>query len=256
MKRKICFAAWALALMLLLPLCAALAEATDGEAEYYGTIGKKMTVYRDANEDSAQLGKIEAGTVVDVYKKGRTWTRIGYESGQGYVLTKFVEMVQRKNPFDGPMPGTSRHVAVGYVLTDTMFTPEGFRYPIQVSAGSWLSIHQIKDGRAYFPYRRLEDDVSLGVDKMRIYDFVDWSEAEPGDLLYAFTTFYSTSTSKEGNAGRVYNIALASERLTGVRVKAGETFSFNAVCGPYTRENGYHAAPILSGEPLVITANS
>ena len=88
MKRKICFAAWALALMLLLPLCAALAEATDGEAEYYGTIGKKMTVYRDANEDSAQLGKIEAGTVVDVYKKGRTWTRIGYESGQGYVLTK------------------------------------------------------------------------------------------------------------------------------------------------------------------------
>ena len=28
MKRKICFAAWALALMLLLPLCAALAEAT------------------------------------------------------------------------------------------------------------------------------------------------------------------------------------------------------------------------------------
>lgn len=201
MKRKICFAAWALALMLLLPLCAALAEATDGEAEYYGTIGKKMTVYRDANEDSAQLGKIEAGTVVDVYKKGRTWTRIGYESGQGYVLTKFVEMVQRKNPFDGPMPGTSRHVAVGYVLTDTMFTPEGFRYPIQVSAGSWLSIHQIKDGRAYFPYRRLEDDVSLGVDKMRIYDFVDWSEAEPGDLLYAFTTFYSTRTSKEGNAG-------------------------------------------------------
>lgn len=248
MKRKICFAAWALALMLLLPLCVALAEATDGEAEYYGTIGKKMTVYRDANEDSAQLGKIEAGTVVDVYKKGRTWTRIGYESGRGYVLTKFVEMVQRKNPFDGPMPGTSRHVAVGYVLTDTMFTPEGFRYPIQVSAGSWLSIHQIKDGRAYFPYRRLEDDVSLGVDKMRIYDFVDWSEAEPGDLLYAFTTFYSTSTSKEGNAGRVYNIALASERLTGVRVKAGETFSFNAVCGPYTRENGYHAAPILSGE--------
>ena len=142
------------------------------------------------------------------------------------MLTKFVEMVQRKNPFDGPMPGTSKHVAVGYVLTDTLFTPEGYRYPISVSAGSWISIHRIKDGRAYFPYRRLEDDVSLGVDKLRMYDFVDWSEAKPGDLLYAFTTFYSTSTS----------------------VKAGESFSFNAVCGPYTKENGYMAAPILSGE--------
>ena len=94
----------------------------------------------------------------------------------------------------------------------------------------------------------MEDDVSLGVDKLRMYDFVDWSEAKPGDLLYAFTTFYSTSTSKEGNVGRVYNIALASERLTGIRVKAGESFSFNAVCGPYTKENGYMAAPILSGE--------
>ena len=240
--------AWAFWLMLLLPLCAGLAEATDGEAAYYGTIGKRMTVYREASESAASLGKIEAGTVVDVYKKGRTWTRIGYENGQGYVLTKFVEMVQRKNPFDGPMPGTSKHVAVGYVLTDTLFTPEGYRYPISVSAGSWISIHRIKDGRAYFPYRRLEDDVSLGVDKLRMYDFVDWSEAKPGDLLYAFTTFYSTSTSKEGNVGRVYNIALASERLTGIRVKAGESFSFNAVCGPYTKENGYMAAPILSGE--------
>ena len=191
-------ATWAFWLMLLLPLCAGLAETTDGEAAYYGTIGKRMTVYREASESAASLGKIEAGTVVDVYKKGRTWTRIGYENGQGYVLTKFVEMVQRKNPFDGPMPGTSKHVAVGYVLTDTLFTPEGYRYPISVSAGSWISIHRIKDGRAYFPYRRLEDDVSLGVDKLRMYDFVDWSEAKPGDLLYAFTTFYSTSTSKEG----------------------------------------------------------
>lgn len=119
--------------MLLLPLCAALAEATDGEAEYYGTIGKKMTVYRDANEDSAQLGKIEAGTVVDVYKKGRDSGRaLAMRADRAVCLRSLCEMVQRKNPFDGPM-GTSRHVAVGYVLTDTMFT-EGFRYPIQVSA--------------------------------------------------------------------------------------------------------------------------
>ena len=138
--------AWAFWLMLLLPLCAGLAEATDGEAAYYGTIGKRMTVYCEASESAASLGKIEAGTVVDVYKKGRTWTRIGYESGQGYVLTKFVEMVQRKNPFDGPMPGTSKHVAVGYVLTDTLFTPEGYRYPISVSAE--LDFHSSDQGWA------------------------------------------------------------------------------------------------------------
>lgn len=83
MKRKICFAAWALALMLLLPLCAALAEATDGEAEYYGTIGKKMTVYRDANEDSAQLGKMKPGTVDGRLLKKAGHGRAWLECGQG-----------------------------------------------------------------------------------------------------------------------------------------------------------------------------
>ena len=242
----------ALLAALLLAALPALAEQEAAEtpeaAAYYGVIGKKMNVQRWATEDSTVLGVIEAGTTVDVYNKGRTWTRIAYGDGQGYVLTKYVELVQRKNPFDGPMPGTSRHVAVGCVLQDTTFLPEGYQYAIKVTAGSWLSIEEIRDGRAYFPYRREPDNVSVSTEKLKLYDFVPWEEAQPGDLLYAFTTFYTTSLNKEGNAGRLYNIALASQRLTGIRVKAGESFSFNAVCGPYTKENGYHSAPILSGE--------
>ena len=236
-----------LAALLLLAL-PALAEEEPEIAEFYGIIGKKMNVQRWATEDSTVLGVIESGTPVDVFNKGRTWTRIAYDGGQGYVLTKYVELVQRKNPFDGPMPGTSTHVAVGCVLADTSFLPEGYQYAIKVTAGTWLSIEEIKNGRAYFPYRREPDNVSLSTERLKIYDFVPWDEAQPGDLLYAFTTFYTTSLSKEGNAGRLYNIALASERLTGIRVKAGESFSFNAVCGPYTKENGYRSAPILSGE--------
>ena len=242
----------ALLAALLLAVLPALAEQETAEAPeaaaYSGVIGKRMNVQRWATEDSTVLGVIEAGTAVDVYNKGRTWTRIAYGDGQGYVLTKYVELVQRKNPFDGPMPGTSTHVAVGCVLQDTTFLPEGYHYAIRVTAGSWLSIEEIKDGRAYFPYRREPDTVSVSTEKLKLYDFVPWEEAQPGDLLYAFTTFYTTSLSKEGNAGRLYNIALASERLTGIHVKAGESFSFNAVCGPYTKENGYRSAPILSGE--------
>ena len=242
----------ALLAALLLAALPALAEQETAEdpeaAAYYGVIGKRMNVQRWATEDSTVLGVIEAGTTVDVYNKGRTWTRIAYGDGQGYVLTKYVELVQRKNPFDGPMPGTSRHVAVGCVLQDTTFLPKGYQYAIKVTAGSWLSIEEIRDGRAYFPYRREPENVSVSTERLKLYDFVPWEEAQPGDLLYAFTTFYTTSLSTEGNAGRLYNIALASERLTDIRVKAGESFSFNAVCGPYTKENGYRSAPILSGE--------
>ena len=240
-----------LALMMLFLFPAACMAQNDPEHEealYYGVIGKKMTVHRWGDTNSLSMGTIEAGRVVDIYNKGRTWTRIDFDGRQGYVLTKFVERVQRKDPFQGPMPGTSKHVAVGYVLRDVSFKPEGYRYPIEVSEGSWLSIERIKDGRAYFPYKREQDNVSVKTENLKLYDFVPWDEAQPGDLLYAFTSFYTTSMNKEGNYGRLHNIALATKRMTSIRVKEGETFSFNAVCGPYTKENGYRSAPILSGE--------
>jgi len=226
-------------------------ETTQEVPELYGYIGKRMNVYRWGDEDSHVLGTVEVGDVVDVYVKGRTWTRIAFDDGvfgMGYVRTKYVERVQRKNPFDGPLPGTSEHIAVGVALKDLTFKPEGYRNAVKVKAGSWLSIERIKDGRAYFPYMREEKDVSVKMENLKIYNFVPWAEAQPGDLLYAFTTFYTTSLNKEGNAGRMYNIRLASERLTSIRVKQGETFSFNEICGPYTKENGYRPAPILAGD--------
>lgn len=248
MRRRGIAAALVLLMLAFAWAADAAAEDTQEEALYYGFIGTKLNVYRKADEKSGRLGALEPDTQVDVFSKGRTWTRIAYEDGQGYVRTKYVERVQRKDPFAGPMPGTSSHVAVGYVLKDTTFLPEGYRYPIEVRAGSWLSIESIRDGRAYFPYRREPENASVSVDRLKLYEFVPWSEAKPGDLLYAFTTFYTTSLNKEGNAGRLYNIRLASKRLTSIRVEPGESFSFNAVCGPYTKEGGYRSAPILSGE--------
>ncbi|MBR3796668.1 MAG: VanW family protein [Clostridia bacterium] len=240
----------AAALLVLLMLAGGItAKAEEQEtAQYYGVISTRMTVRKGADEEAAALGRVEAGTVVDVYAKGRVWTRIDYQGEQGYVKTKYMERIQRKDPFAGLMPGVSSHAAVGYVLEDFVFTPEGYQYPIKVKAGSWISIERIKNGRAYFPYKREPENVSVNVERLKVYDFVPWQEAQPGDLLYAFSSFYTTSLKKEGNAGRLYNIALAAERLAGVRVEEGGTFSFNETCGPYTKENGYRSAPILSGE--------
>ena len=234
-----------LALVFLFPdLLSARAE----EAEFTGVIGKRMTVRAAPRESANSLGQIEKDTRVDVYSKGRVWTRIGDGTRKGYVLTKFVELVQRKNPFEGSMPGTSRHIAVGRAVRDFSFRPEGYRYPIEVKAGALLSVHTVRNGRAYFPYRREEKDVSVPLEVLELTEFTDWREAVSGDLLYAFTTFYSMSAAKEGNLNRVQNIDLASARLTGIVIPAGESFSFNAVCGPYEKENGYLPAPILSGE--------
>ena len=126
----------ALLLMLALLAGGALAEGqTKEEAQYYGVSSTRLTVRSKADEASGELGKLEAGTVVDVYSKGRTWTRIDFGGQQGYVKTKHMERIQRKDPFAGSMPGVNKHVAVGYVLEDFSFRPEGYKNSIKVSKG-------------------------------------------------------------------------------------------------------------------------
>lgn len=44
---------------------------------------------------------------------------------------------------------------------------------------------------------------------------------------------------------RVHNVALAASRISGVLIKPGETFSFNANVGDITRETGYQAAYVI-----------
>ena len=67
-----------LAALMLLCSAAGAAEEPEAEAAYYGPIGARLAVYRNADEKSTILGMVEAGTVVEVYVKGRTWTRIGF----------------------------------------------------------------------------------------------------------------------------------------------------------------------------------
>ena len=235
--------------LLLLTVACGKAEQTEEETSLFtGVIGKKMSIHRQASDNSSVVGQVIPGQRVDIHWKGKKWTRIESGRQMGYVNTKYVELVQRKNPFQGPMPGVSNHMAVARVTEDFSFKPEGYRYPIQVKKGALLSIESLIDGKVKFPYRREEELVSVKQAVLDVMPFVPWEEAQTGDLLYAFTTFYSTSMNKEGNAGRMYNIQLASDRLTHIIIPAGESFSYNGICGPYSSENGYQAAPILAGE--------
>lgn len=228
--------------------CSAEQNFDEETALFTGVIGRKMSVLNRASDRAGTLGRVMPGERVDVFWKGKKWSRIGTQDLMGYVNTKYVELVQRKNPYLGPMPGVSRHIALACATEDFTFKPKGYRYPIQVKKGALLSIESQKNGKVYFPYRREEDRVAVKEAVLELTEFVPWEEAKPGDLLYAFTTFYSVSTQKEGNVGRMYNIQLAADRLSHIIIPAGESFSFNSICGPYTEENGYQPAPILAGE--------
>ncbi len=215
--------------------------------EFIGIAGKKLKLYSSRTDKSRVLRTIPAGTELDVIEKGRKWTEVLYDGVVGFTDTKFTERVQRRDPFVGNMPGVSTHVALAKVLTDTKFVPPTFDYAVKLPAGTFMSIAEVKDGRVYFPYMRLNKYASIPQEQVELQYLIPWDKAQPGELIYAFSTFYSTSLSKRLNKGRMANIALACERLNGIIIQPEEEFSFNAVCAPYTKENGYFLAPILSG---------
>ncbi len=70
--------------------------------------------------------------------------------------------------------------------------------------------------------------------------------AKVTDKLGSFTTYYGTS-----NAGRKQNIANAVEKINGITLYPGETFSVLQHITPFTEENGYALAGSYSGDEVV-----
>lgn len=67
------------------------------------------------------------------------------------------------------------------------------------------------------------------------------TEAFP-DLLSSFSTTYSTA-----NTNRSTNIRLATEKINGIVIMPGETFSYNQTVGKRTAEAGFKSAAVYSG---------
>lgn len=61
------------------------------------------------------------------------------------------------------------------------------------------------------------------------------------DVVSEYTTRYS-----EGNANRAHNIKNAAQRLTGMILLPGETFSFNKMLGQRTAKNGFKLAGVYN----------
>ena len=59
------------------------------------------------------------------------------------------------------------------------------------------------------------------------------------------------ATPLTNEADRTENLRIAAEKITGVLVKPGETFSLTEAIGPFTRENGYKEAHIIVNGNIV-----
>lgn len=213
---------------------------------YTARTKKEAKAYEEADTKSGRIETVKAKAVVEIWEYGEKWCRVRLEDQDAWMQTAGLYEFNRVST--DPVPGMVYNTGLLVVTEETRLTnPKDnggdlFR-GLTVQPGMVLGA---VDETGRIPFRRFV--IEVPEENFTFRPFVSASAAQPGDLLYAFTTYYNDSVGGSLAKERQQNIELAAQRLSGTVVAPGETFSYNAVCGPYTRGNGYVLAPNISKE--------
>lgn len=234
-----------LALALVLPVCV---QAEEMEVAYKARTHKNTNLRRSPGGEISLL-VIPKWEEVRVYEWGEEWCMVSYDGFVGYSKTSSLWHFRSMDPFKYPVP--ERSETIGYVTltsdvtiaADTFMGVESAFIGTTVPAGSAVCVTGASDAGYDMPVWRGMDalDATDGV----FTPFVAWDEAQPGDAIAGFTTFYNDSLKNLGE-NRVFNMGLGCERAHGVVIASGKTFSFKDQCGPFLSYNGYKHAPNIS----------
>ena len=239
MKKLLC-----LLFALLLPLCA-LAEMTGpagetlpGEPQWqaYMRLNTRIRKAKDLNSRD-WLGLIPENALVDVYSLDGDWCVVKYGEDVGYVphdrLYQFYRLTE------APLPGTTMLEGIATLTREVFLAVDGYSGNT-LHAGDILCTREI----GIVPMMRYRAQLPMG--SYTFTPFVKAAEAQAGDAIYGFTTFYNNSLGGKYPENRNFNIEEAVRRLQGIVLQPGEKFSFNQYCGPYNKSNGYMYAKNVS----------
>lgn len=253
-------------LLMLMPLsCSALAEPTDtgfdicytdfmesadasGKPEilYTAKTVISLNMRSQPDPDSASLGQLTERKTVQIWGYDQDWLFCwGDDVGVYYIRRRNVDTIEPVS--EGIMPyGVIKNRFVAVVASDTSLRTEASETAeeiVPMPAGTRVSLWMIRDGWAVVPYNRLIGYLYVG-DLAELTPVApDTAAAQDGDILAAFTTFYSTKTN-ELNVGRMENLRVGCNYIARTYLP-GEAFDFNKIAGPYRRARGYMPSPVL-----------
>ena len=210
-------------------------------AQYEAYVTKE--VFLRVKPRGERILKLSKNTKILVLEWGKNWCRILSRNDSGYVETKKLARFRSLDPMQYPVPG--RTVNVGIVTLDESATIKGGRFTgMKAAAGTVVCVTEA--GEEAYRLAVWRGSGKIAKTKGAFQPFIAWEEAQPGDLIGGFTTFYNGQMYRFRNKERTYNITLACKRINGAKVKAGKRFSFNKKCAPYSQGNKYQLAPNIS----------
>ena len=176
---------------------------------------------------------------VEVLNLGDEWTLMRYQGKEGYGKTKWLREYISADPYKYPVPGFIPCTGMWTFSEETRITADQFP-GLTVPAGTAVSVYadmQLPVWRTVTPTEGMAGTYT---------PFAFWDEAEPGDLIAGFTTYYDVKMGAPKAPERRHNIEVGCALMDGMVMQPGDIFSFNTVCGPYNRTRDYKLARNVS----------
>lgn len=117
-----------------------------------------------------------------------------------------------------------------------------FKMPVEKGAG--ISIVDFENGFAKVIIWRNYGYINAKyIDNLEVISPSDKPLSQDNPIA-AFSSYYDHNIGSESNDSRVKNIKLTTSYMSRL-INPGEVFDFNAQVGPYSKQKGYCAAPVL-----------
>ena len=217
------------------------------EAIYSAMADVNLSIRRDKDENSRLMGTVYEGEYVDVMSTDGKWAHVRKKDAEGYVRADHLRYYKRYDPYGPFIPGTVWYPYAAHVLADTVIYDDATGEELRtVMPGSIMAVSAFdEDMSVSLPYDRIKGRIyataNLDLEPVKL-----WPEAQAGDLIAVFSTYYDPAQQTQTQIGRLHNIMQGVERLNNVVIPADEKFYFNDYCAPYTASNGYQEGPIIN----------
>lgn len=241
MKKYLCLL---LILMLTVPVIAA---GEDSIVKYKAIVHVKCNLRREPDTSSYRIRTLNEGDKVEILdlQEGEEWCLARYDMETGYLKVSWLCRFRSLDPYNCPVPGYIDQAGLARATSDLFVSTEDYDGTL-FSSGALFTVQEDCGDHAVIAMARGTAEIS---DMYYIYQpLANWEEAREGEVIGAFTTYFNDHFAKKLNSERIFNITLGCERIDGITVDPGEEFSFNALCAPYRKSNGYQNAPNISKE--------
>ena len=198
------------------------------EKPYTAYILKNLTVKSETKSSSKDIEKLEyANEITVICKEKGNWIRIKTSSGKiGYISKKKITTKKLYSTRKGYVS-----VINGVYLRKTK--NDNGKKIIQMKPGEKVTIQNKENGW----YKIKTSSGKLGYVRTK---YISTKDPKKAVLLTTYTTY-----SRNSPSGRNYNIARASNKISGKILKPGESFNWKYVVGRCDKSTGYRQATVI-----------